>query len=328
MVQKNSKLGFLFLFLGIFTWSTIELTYKLIQSSINPLTANFLRMLIGGIILLIYGMFTKSNKKLKEFLKLYPKYYLPAALIGLVFGQIIFLMGTQMTEANYAATIFSSNPIIISIFTIYFFKEKVTTEKIIGIFLGFFGVVVMVTQLQFGDFLSAKNLLGNLLVFVGMALWCIDVILGKALFNKAKREHKTTGFESEQFNSVTFIVSAIMMIPAVLATGDFARLPTYGLNTWLGLLFLGIVTGGIGYVLFFKGIEMMEASKGINMFYFKPIIATILAFFILGEVPNIFLYIGIVIEIVALLLVSADVPIHRFIVKFLKLNKKPVVSEN
>ena len=57
---------------------------------------------------------------------------------------------------------------------------------------------------------------------------------------------------------------------------EWKNISHYTPTSWLGVLYLGIITGGLGYVLFFKGLKYMEASRGINAFYFKPVIATLL----------------------------------------------------
>jgi drug/metabolite transporter (DMT)-like permease len=106
------------------------------------------------------------------------------------------------------------------------------------------------------------------------------------------------------FNAITFLWSVILNFPFLFIGNELIRIPQYSGLTWGILIYLGIFTGGLGYVLFFKGLQLMEASKGITIFYLKPIIATFLSFLLLHEVPGPSLYIGIVIEIVALFLVA------------------------
>ena len=97
----------------------------------------------------------------------------------------------------------------------------------------------------------------------------------------------------------------MIMLPFIIRLEGFDKMLNYSAGAWLGLIYLGVVTGGIGYVLFFKGINMMEVSKGINIFYFKPIIASILSYFIFPSVHlKISLFLGILIEMLSLIMVS------------------------
>ena len=92
---------------------------------------------------------------------------------------------------------------------------------------------------------------------------------------------------------------------------NFEDTDQFTLETWIILLYLGLITMGIGYISFYKGLAMMDASKGIMAFYFKPIIATFLSIIILHEIIHPSLYIGIVIELIAIFLVSNEKQNHN-----------------
>jgi len=184
--------------------------------------------------------------------------------------------------------------------------EKRSFKKIFGIILGFIGMIMIITNFQFKDFLQMENLLGNILVLVGTALWCIDLIIGKILLEKTKENEENTKVTSLDFNIVTFLASSILMTPFLFLPGEFSTLLNQTLDTWLIMLYLGILATGVSYFLFFKGISKMEASKGINLVYLKPIFATILSFIIFSTNPSLFFYIGCGIEILALIIVSYE----------------------
>lgn len=306
--QKWNWTGFFYLFIGIFTWATVELTVKLIQANVSAITINFYRVFFGGLVLIIYTIATKQTRSFIYFAKTYPKAYIPATFFGLAFGLVLFFYGVTLTQANLSATIFSANPIVISAFMMSFRGEKRTWNKILGIILGFIGVIIIVTEFNLSALISPENILGNLLVLIGMFMWCIHVIIGKILLSQAPKTDQNGNpippITSMIYNSVTFLWGIIMMIPFLFFTDDWQYLFSHSAITWVGLFYLGAITGGFGYVAFFKGLQMMDASKGITMFYFKPVIATILAFFLLNEIPKASLYIGIIIEIFALFFVA------------------------
>jgi drug/metabolite transporter (DMT)-like permease len=307
-MEKSTLHGFLFLFIGIFFWATIELTIKLIQWNSTPITINFFRMLFGSIALLGYIFISKKTKSLWNFVRYYKVYYLTAALLGLAIGLTIYTFGTSLTQASIAATIFSANPIIIAIYMIGVQKEQRSGKKISGIILGFIGVVIVITQLQFDSLFTTENFLGNILVFLGMSLWCIHVIVGNLLLRK-KIGPKLDGnavlpVTNADYNGVTFLMSSVMMVPLLFLPNQISAIAGFTLSTWLGLMYLGFIAGGIGYICFFKGLSLMEASRGINAFYFKPIIATLLSIVLLGESPGWSLYLGIVIEFIAIYFIT------------------------
>ncbi|QEE15951.1 DMT family transporter [Promethearchaeum syntrophicum] len=305
-MARKIFLSYLYLIIAIFLWATIEIAMKSIQDNTSPILINFLRFFIGGISLLVYRISTRKSQSLIYLIKTFPKSYIIASFFGLTLGMTLFAYGTSMTESYLAAAIISSNPLMISTYMILFKGEKRSLNKIFGIILGFFGMIMIITEFKFKDFLQMENLLGNILVFIGTALWCIDLVIGKILLEKAKENEEIAKVTSLDFNIVTFLTSSIFMIPFLFFPGEFSTLLNHTWDTWLILLYLGIFATGISYFLFFKGISKMEASKGINIVYLKPIFATILSFIIFDTNPSIFFYIGCAIEILALIIISYE----------------------
>ena len=305
-MDKKLFFSYLYLIIAIFLWATIEIAMSSIQDDTTPILINFLRFFIGGISLLFYNILTRNTQTLKNLIKTFPKSYLIASFFGLTIGMTLFAYGTSMTEPFLAAAIISSNPLLISTYMILFKGEKRSFKKIFGIILGFIGMIMIITDFKFKDFLQTEYMIGNILVFIGTALWCVDLIIGKTLLEKTKENEDNFKVTSLDFNIVTFLASSLFMIPLLTLPGEFTILIDHNLRTWLILLYLGIFATGVSYLLFFKGISKMEASKGINLVYLKPIFATTLSFIIFKTNPSLFFYIGCTIEVLALIIISYE----------------------
>lgn len=303
-MEKQHLRAYLYIIFTVFLWATVEIVMKLIQNDSTPYIFNFFRFLVGGITLLIYAIFSKKTRSAWEFFKNYPHYHVPAAVIGLAGGLLLYCYGTSLTQASMAAAIISSNPILISIFMILAFGEKKSPGKIIGIILGFIGMLLIITEFKFSDFFKDEYIKGNLLVLAGTLFWTLDLIIGKLIMRRTESMESKLRVSSLDFNLVTFLVAAFAMAPYLIFSNERNIFVSQSTGTWLGLVYIGIFTTGIAYLFFFKGIEILEASKGSNFFYLKPVFATILAFFILNEIPSIFFYMGIIIEVFALILIS------------------------
>lgn len=113
--------------------TTIEITYKLIQNygTVPPALGNFFRMALSAIVILLYIAMTGRFSRFLHILKIFPKFYVAASIIGIFGGILVFMYGLALTEPAPAAAIFSSNPIIINAVSILFLKET----EIIGLFL-------------------------------------------------------------------------------------------------------------------------------------------------------------------------------------------------
>ena len=303
-VKKTTAQSYGYIIIAVFLWATIEIVMQIIKDDTSAIIINFFRFSIGGVTLLGYSLSIHNVGSLKTFLIRFPKYYLPAAFFGLTFGMLLFSIGTLKTEAFMAATIISSNPIIISFFMILFQGEKRNPGKIGGILLGFLGILIIITEFQFAAFLDSEYFVGNLLVFLGTVLWSLDLIIGKVLFNKSKTHPEAFQASSLDFNTTTFLITALLMVPFLFLPGEWTRLASQSLTTWGALIYLGIFPTGLAYLFFFKGIHQMEVSRGANLFYLKPIFVVILSALILQAQPSIFFFLGLGVEIIALFLIS------------------------
>lgn len=327
--MNKKKIGAYLSLLGaVFLFASIEISMKLIQGNTSPLLMNFFRFAIGGITLGIYAILSKKTQSIQKLIHSYPKYYIPASLIGLFGGMFLFTYGTTLTTAPLSAVIISSNPLMISTYMILFQGEKRTTSKIAGIILGFIGMVIIITEFNFSQFLNSDLLLGNVLVLLGTLLWVVDLIIGKILMKKSREDpaisdvqptsdlqstsevqsptevQKQTPISSLDYNVVTFLVASLAMLPFLFTLDQLEIILHHSWETWAGLLYLGIFTTGFGYLLFFKGLEGLEASQGSNIFYFKPIFTIGLSFILFSSLPAFSFYIGFAIEIIAIILIS------------------------
>lgn len=297
--------------------STIEITYKLIQDfgTVPPALGNFFRMSLSAIVILLYIVITGGFSRFLRFLKIHPKFYLIASIVGIFGGILVFMYGLSLTEPALAAAIFSSNPILISTISILFLKESKSIRKIIGIIIGFIGVFIIISEFKLSGFFGQTNQLGNLLVFIGDILWSIGVVIGKACMNKAKELGESTEVINFDLAGVSFLISTVLMVPVVFVEREFQWISTFTWQTWVGVLFLGIFSTGVAYLFFYKGLSLVEASEGINLFYVKPVITTVANIIIFSYLPHYTFYIGVVLEFAGLFLVTS-----KF--EFVKRNRK------
>ena len=75
---------------------------------------------------------------------------------------------------------------------------------------------------------------------------------------------------------------------------------------WGGLLYLGVISTAGGFLLWNRGLQMLNASSGGLFFFFQPIVGTLLGWLILGEKINITFWIGSVLILLGVLIVIKD----------------------
>jgi len=293
--------GYIYIILGVFTWSFSEITVKLTQSTVGPYALSFFRFFIGGLFLFVILCFKKDIGGTKSIISNNFLLFVISSFIGLGISNVIYYVGISQTQANIGSAIYTSYPIYISIYSIFLLNERSNLKlKAIGYVLGFIGVIILVTEFNFQGLVSVEYLIGNLMVLLGSVIWSVFSVLSKKIMIK---EEETSNVNLK-VNMLSFLFAAIPTFVILLFTDEFSYFLQYDLASWFIIFFLGIVSTALGLYIFFVGIENIEMSKGISLAYLKPVFTTILAFFILSELPTMALFLSIPIIFLSIYLIN------------------------
>jgi drug/metabolite transporter (DMT)-like permease len=262
--------------------ATVEVSTKLIQMKITPFQLNFFRTLWGNLLLL--AVILASGSDLITFIRRHLLKVIVSAVLWNTIGLNLYFLAITWTAASHAALIFSSFPLVASILAIVTLNEQVTLRRIIGSLIGFTGITAVITKFDV-NFLQYGTVHGDLLMIIPMLIWCIYLIWGVSGPSR-KNDHSHSPFR-EQLNYLcsTFTFGLLFMIPIVMFDISQNSLQ-FSPELVIPILYLGVGTNGVAYILYFWGISRLSVSKGTMIFFLKPMLAAIIAFFILGE--NIF----------------------------------------
>lgn len=304
MDKKTHFKGYFFIICSVLIWSTGEVIVKLIQNSIGPLQYAFLKLFIGGLFIFLILTF-KGDFSIGKMVKENWILFIISSCLALGFSNFIFFVGIKNTQANLAAVLCSTSPVWITIFAFFLLNEKKNLKtKFIGIILGVFGVFILLTNLNFIDFISSKFFFGNLCALSAEISWSIYTVLGKKIQIRASQN---TSNNDLKFTSLSFFLASIPVFVILTFTpAEFENFLKYNFNTWLFILVLGVVFSGIAYITFFKGLKLVDISKGASLIFLKPIFSTIFAFIILGEAITIFLIISSILVIISIYIINKN----------------------
>ncbi len=254
-------MGYIYVYAAIILFSSIEVISKFIGNYVNPLDLWLFRLLFAIPTLLIFLKFSSfKNLTRRDWFNLL---WIGTITVGV--GMSFYHEALAHIQANEVAILFSANPIFVLLFSKLFFKEKFPIRVYIGMTLGFLGVIITSYSTNFtGDIYA-------LFVIISTILFAIFTVFGKPI---AQRSSSAT------LNFISFVFA----VPVVLLEMIIFKEPlTLSIKAVPYIAYIGIVTTGIAYLLFFKGIEKVGASLGSMAFFAKPWIASFLAFLILAE---------------------------------------------
>lgn len=301
MDKDDSFKGYLIILLGVFTWSFSEIIVKLLQGSVGAISLSFFRYFISGSFLLIVLLIKRDLSGTFKMIKDNWILLIISSCFALGVANIIYFIGVTNTNANIAATIYTTYPMWITIYSILILNEKTNLRlKFVGIIIGLIGITILMTNFNFLELFSSKNLFGNFFVLLGAIIWSFYSVLGK----KIQLNEKETSNIALKFCMISSLLACIPIFLILLFTPELETFMNYNIESWFWISFMGVVSTGLGTFLLFEGIKQIEVSKGMSLAFCKPIFATFLAFFILKELPTITLLISISMVMTSIVLIN------------------------
>ncbi|MFA5318453.1 MAG: EamA family transporter [Patescibacteria group bacterium] len=213
------------------------------------------------------------------------------------------MLGTFMLTKAYFAALDSHTALATVIllqklqpFFVIFLARLLLKEKFPGHF--YFWAIVAVLSAYFLSSEQQGPIFVNLHIANKAAFYAIGAALAYAtaiIFGKRLLNHLNPQTTSALRYTVTFIFTLIL----ILATNKFSYV--YGISEvqWQALLFVGLVSGALGFIIYYYGLKNTPASLATIAELFWPFSAVILDYFINKNLLN-----GIQITAAAVLLVS------------------------
>jgi drug/metabolite transporter (DMT)-like permease len=246
----------------------------------------FLRFLSASILLVAIGFWKKIGlPKLKDI-------PLIAALGITAFPiyQLALVEGEKTVFAGTASMIIAASPIIVSIFTVLFFKEKLNWIGWIGSLVGFAGVALI----SFRDLFSFVLQPGILFIFV--AAICISV------YNVFQKPLHTT-YSVLQFTVYSVVAGTLFLF--VKAPGLIQSITSQPFSATASIIYLGVFPTVISFLLWNYGLRQVSASLASSFHYLTPVIAVFIAWVWLGELPTFLTISGGLLTIIGVIIVTS-----------------------
>ena len=272
----GSKEWFLIMLLSII-WGGSFFFIEIAIREMTPLTIVMCRVSFAAIILLFFLQLT--GRKLPSTLEIWGSLLIMGAINNLIpFSLIVW--GQKYIDSSLASIINATTPIFCVVLAHFLTKdEQMTKNRILGIIIGWFGVVVLIgieTMKGLG-----VHILAQIAILGAAFLYACGTIFGRR-FREIDTVVVATG---------TLCCSAIMIIPIALIIECPWNLSP-GLLTWAALLGLSVLSTSVAYLIYFKVLSTAGATNILLVTFLIPISAILLGVLVLGESPHWNAYFG------------------------------------
>ncbi len=262
--MSNQNKAHIALFLANFFYGINYIVVKSVMPHyIQPAALVFVRIIPAALLIWFVSLWLKKEKSEKLNFKL----LILAAFFGVFLNQFLFVEGLNLTTPIDAAILLTSNPIIVLLVAIIFKKERATILKVIGIFLGMLGAILLVGGKVAFSFHS-EHVLGNTLLILNAISFALYILYTKPLM----QQH-----DALDVLKWIFIFGAIMYFP--FGFSEFIRIEWSHLpaTVFWALFYIVIFTTVLTYLLMNYGIRYLKSTTVSIYIYVQPLVASVLS---------------------------------------------------
>jgi drug/metabolite transporter (DMT)-like permease len=272
-------------------WGANFVVVKYATHIFSPVAFTGLRVGVAAVFLLAFalarGGFSLSRHDVIQLLLL--------GVIGNGIYQLLFVHGVARTRAGNASLIVGAAPAFIALVARARGMERVKRMTLVGIALSIIGVALVIV----GSASSSEGqttMLGSVLVFLGVLAWTLYTIL---------LQPYTERVDVIQLSAITLVGGAIPLLvasmPALVAT-DWSAV---GAGGWLAVFYSSVISMGVAYFFWYRGLRVLGPTRTAVYSNLQPIVALLVAWAFLGEIPTIFQGVGTVTIIAGVFLTRA-----------------------
>ncbi len=300
MLKNIALWAYIATFMGVFGHATSE--FFSVFSGLRGPEVSVWRYLVGAAALLIVALSSKKTRNILQPVREQPVRVISLALFGMTFSQFIFHWSLDYAAIVQVATIVTMLPIFVVVVDSIINKSRITAPKIISGIGAFTGVVLLITD----GYLAQLKLGTGSIMGVLMALMCATT----ASFYLVLVRPLISQYGSIRITTLTFVMGAMALWVMVGLSWNvwvnpftlFERPPqAYG-----SILALGVWNTCIAFILWLWGLSAVpEMSRANYLFFLKPVIAAVLASFILDNTIT-------VLQLLAILMVCGCVVAEIF----------------
>jgi drug/metabolite transporter (DMT)-like permease len=263
---------YLLLFLTILFWAGNVVVARAVVGDVPPVTLAQIRW-AGAFLIILPFAWGPLRRDWPAIRAGFPMLTL-LALTGITLYNTIAYWGLQYTQALNAALMQSTAPLLIALWSLVLFRERLSARQALGLAVSLAGVLAIVTRGDPALLLRLDLNVGDVAVLVGLAVYGLYTALLR----------RRPPISPLSLLAVTIGWGAAMLVPAWLAevfaagrTLVFSRLAVFA------LVYVAVFPSLVAYLFFNRGVELVGANRAGPVFHLFPLFGAILSILFLGE---------------------------------------------
>ena len=286
---------YLLLTLTTLFWSGNMVVGRALRDDVPPFSLAFWRWTIA--LLLTLPLALPHLRSQWPLLKRGWRAVVALGLLGVGGYNTLAYIGLQYTAATNALLLNSFIPVATIALSWAFLKKHLRPVEWLGVGLSLFGVATIVTRGEFATLAALTPNMGDLWMLAAVFVWALYTI---------GLQWRPAGVDPMLMLAAFTGVGVLALAPAYaweITQGRSINLTTPALA---GIAYTGTLPGFVGYVFYNRAVGEVGASKASLFIHLMPVFGIVLSALFLGEVPQRYHFVGIVLIFLGITLTTAE----------------------
>jgi len=269
MASRPTSRDWLLFGLISFFWGSSYLFIKIGIETLAPLTLIANRLFFGSLVL--GAALLVSRQSIPRDRATYGKLVV-MALVNIVIPFSLITWGERYIDSSLAAILQATTPLFtIVIASLALSEEAITLNRLVGLIVGFFGVVVLFSHGLSGG--STSSLPGEIALILSSVSYAVGAVFVRV---NMRGFHPTV--------PAFFQVGIAFLITTVLAVAleSPVRLPDTP-RALFAVIWLGVFGSSLAYLIYFRLVHVLGATRMSLITYVMPIVGIVLGVLVLDE---------------------------------------------
>ncbi|MBX7117769.1 MAG: DMT family transporter [Gemmatimonadaceae bacterium] len=237
----------------------------------EPIAYNALRMLLGATVLLAMALARPAARPASRDLRK----LLLLGVLGHCIYQVLFINGIARTRAGTAALVIAASPAMVALVARLFGHDRLPWRAVAGIGLSIAGVSLVLGGTATTE--GASHLVGDLMILAAVGCWA---------FYTNWLVELTQRVDAVQVAAWTLVGGVVPL--AAIAAPALMRVD-WGAVAWLtwgAVLYSGVGAMVFAYLIWYRGVHLIGPTRTSMFGNLQPVVAVLVAWVVLHEVPT------------------------------------------
>ena len=267
-----SAFEWLLLSILAFLWGGSFFFTEIAIPSVPPFTIVATRVSLAALTLFAFCVVAKLHVKISVEILFA---FVGMGLLNNVIPFSLIVWGQTQIASSLASILNATTPLFTLVVAHFLtVDEKMNLKKLVGVVVGFAGVVIMISPQLIGQING--TIIGQLFVLGAAISYAFSGVFG--------RRFKKLGVNPVITATGQLTMSSVVLIPIALLIDQPWQLATPNLEVFIALIGLAILSTSLAYVIFFEILRRAGASNLLLVTFLIPVTAILLGVFVLNEI--------------------------------------------